>query len=110
MNIKELYGLLLGTNKDYSIVFKIEGRETIIKFNMIELCYKTKTLVFRQAQGSHIELDKGMRVSEVLSLISNLNHSWTVEFEDIEEPAETYTISSAEISLLHKQVVLKYWN
>lgn len=108
MKIKDLKEILLGVNINYNVFFKV-GENKCLSFNLIEISQSTKELIFRKADGVDIDLKKNLKVGEILPLLMNLEQNYTVVFEDIEEPAETFNIDSIDISFLHNQVIIKHW-
>lgn len=108
MKIKDLKEALLGINGNFTVSFKV-GDKSNLSFNLIEISYATKELIFRKAYGVDIDFKKNLRVGEILPLITNLDPTYSVVFEDIDEPAETFTIDSIDISFLHSQVIIKHW-
>ncbi|MEK4025437.1 hypothetical protein [Sporosarcina sp. FSL W7-1283] len=50
-----------------------------------------------------------MDVNQLKSIIMHLDEDYKVKIEDKEDPSETLSINSVEISLETKEVILKNW-
>lgn len=109
MLVKDLKELFSGIYSNSLVLFKVGTNETI-SFDMIEVSYETREVIFRKTVQNEEEKHVNMYVSKVFEIIENLNPSWNVVFEDIDEPSETFNINSAEVSILNDTVILKNWN
>lgn len=109
MLVKDLKELLCGLSSNSLVLFKV-GTDDAICFDIVEVSYQTQEVIFRKTLLNEGEKKVDLYVSKAYSIIENLNPSWNVVFEDIDEPSETYTIDSAEVSILNNTVTLKNWD
>lgn len=106
MKVIELKEIFKGLGGDLEVVFKL-GEKKSYALTLMEIDCNTRELIFGQDSDVMVSEFK-LTVKDVLPLLENINPTYDVLFEDIEDNVELLSINGVDISVWHNKVVIKH--